>query len=237
LTTGDDLVDPARADAAAGAGAAGGGRRRRDERVGAVVDVEQRGLAALEQHRLAAVQRVVQQQRRVGHHRAHPVDVGQQLLDDGVDLDGLAVVDLDQHLVLQVEGALDLLPQDPLVEQVLDPDADAVHLVGVRRADARAGGADPAVAEEALGHLVQRAVVRGDQVRVRRQHQLGAGDARGLERVDLLEQHRQVDHHAVADDRRAARREDAARQQVQGVGLVADDDGVPALLPPLNFTT
>jgi hypothetical protein len=107
-----------------------------------VVDVEQRRLAALEQDRLAPVEGLVEQQRGVGDHRADAVDERQQLLDDRVDLDGLAVVDLDQHLVLHVEGALDLLAQDPLVEQVLHADAEPVHLVGVRRADAAAGRAD-----------------------------------------------------------------------------------------------
>ena len=82
-----------------------------------------------------------------------------------------AVVDLGEDLVLQLERALDLLAQDLLVEQVLDADAEAVHLVGVRRADAAAGGADLAAAEEALGDLVDRAVVVGDDVRV------GADDA------------------------------------------------------------
>ena len=141
-------------DARAGARAAGRGRRRRHERVGAVVDVEQGGLAGLEQDRLVRGERVVQQQRGVGDHRAQPVDVRQQLLDDLVDLDRAAVVDLGEDLVLELERALDLLAQDLLVEQVLDADAEAVHLVGVRRADAAAGRADLAAAEEALGDLV-----------------------------------------------------------------------------------
>ena len=45
----DDAVDVARAEAGAGARAAGGRVRRRDVRVGAVVEVEERGLGALEQ--------------------------------------------------------------------------------------------------------------------------------------------------------------------------------------------
>jgi hypothetical protein len=46
-----------------------------------VVDVEQGALAALEDDRVAAVQRVVEQQRGVDDVRAQPVSVGQQVLD------------------------------------------------------------------------------------------------------------------------------------------------------------
>ena len=58
---------------------------RRHERVGAVVDVEHRGLGALEEHGLAAVERLVEQQRGVGDHRPQPLGVRQELLDDRVD--------------------------------------------------------------------------------------------------------------------------------------------------------
>jgi hypothetical protein len=43
-----DLVDLARADAAAGAGAAGDRARARDERVAAVIEVEERALGTLQ---------------------------------------------------------------------------------------------------------------------------------------------------------------------------------------------
>ena len=78
----DHPVEPGRRDARAGAGAAGGRRGRRHERVGAVVDVEQRGLAGLEQHRLAAVERLVEQQPAVHDVRRQPVGVRRELLDD-----------------------------------------------------------------------------------------------------------------------------------------------------------
>ena len=67
----------------------------------------------------------------------------------------------------QLEGSLDLLPEDVLVEEVLDADAHAVDLVGVGRADSAPGRADHALAEEALGDLVERAVVLRDDVGVR----------------------------------------------------------------------
>jgi hypothetical protein len=61
-------------------------------------------------------------------------------------------------------------------------------------------------------------------------HQLGGVDAAGVERVDLLEQHAEVDDDAVADHRRTRRVEDAGRQQVQRVLLAPDDDGVAGVV-------
>jgi hypothetical protein len=85
-----------------------------------VVDVEHRRLRALEQHGLASVEGLVEQQRGVGDQRPEPVGVREELLDDGVDVDGAAVVDLGQQLVLHLERGLDLLAQDLLVEEVGD---------------------------------------------------------------------------------------------------------------------
>ena len=50
------------------------------------------------------------------------------------------------------------------------------------------------------------------------------------EHVDLAEQDAEVDDHAVTDDRRDGRREDAARQQVHGVLLAVDHDGVAGVV-------
>ena len=59
-----------------------------------------------------------------------------------------------------------------LVEDVGDPDADAVDLVGVRRPDAASRRTDLVLAQEALGDLVDRGVVRRDHVRVGADHEL-----------------------------------------------------------------
>ena len=60
-------------------------------------------------------------------------------------------------------------------------------------------------------------------------------DAALLESVDLVEQHLEVDHDTVADDRDAAGAEDAAGQQVQGVLLVADHDGVAGVVAAVEL--
>ena len=99
----------------------------------------------------------------------------------------------------------------------------------------RPGGADALLAEEALAHLVQGAVVRGDDVRVGRDEQPRAVDAAGGQAVDLLEQHLGVDDDAVADDRHDARAEDARGQQVQRVLLVADDHRVAGVVAAVEL--
>ena len=58
---------------------------------------------------------------------------------------------------------------------------------------------------------------------------------RASQRVDLLEQHAEVDDDAVADDRGAAGAEDAAGQQVQGVLLAVDDDGVAGVVAAVEL--
>ena len=133
----DDRGHPGRRDAGPGAGSPGGGVGRRDERVGAVVDVEQGRLAGLEEHGLALVEGLLEHQGGVGDHGTQPLGIPEQLVHHLVDLDGTPVVDLGEDLVLERQRRLDLLAQDLLVEEVLDADAVARHLVGVGRADAR----------------------------------------------------------------------------------------------------
>ena len=172
LDDADDGVDLGGADAGARAGAARRSVGRRDERVRAVIDVEHRRLAALEEHVLARVDRLVEDERRVGDHRRKAVAVTQQLVSNLVDRDGAAVVDLDEQVVLHRERALNLVAQHRLVKQVAHADAEAIDLVRVSRADAAARGADLAAPQEALGDLVQGARVGRDHVRRVRNQQL-----------------------------------------------------------------
>src|SRR5699024_8560819 len=86
LDDADDAVDAGGAHAAAGAGAAGGGGGGGEEGVGAVVDVEHRGLAGLEDDRAALVEGLVEHEGGVGDHRAQPLGVGEQLVGDLVDV-------------------------------------------------------------------------------------------------------------------------------------------------------
>ena len=233
LEDADDPGDAGRPDAAAGACAASGGVARGDERVGAVVDVEQRALAALEEHDLVLVESLVQHERSVGDVGLKDVGECKKRINDLVDLERAAVVDLDEHLVLARERTLDLLAQDRRVEEVLHADAEAGDLVAVGRADAAAGRADLRVPEESLGHLVEGDVVRGDEMRIGADDELRGIDASLVEGSHLMEQDGRIDHHAVADNRDDLGSEDAGRQEMEGELLVADDDGVAGVVAAL----
>ena len=58
-------------------------------------------------------------------------------------------------------------------------------------------------------------------------------DARRFERLDLIQQRRRIDHHAVADHRLHARPQNAARNQLQDEFLLADEYGVAGVVPAL----
>ena len=130
--------------------------RRGDERVGAVVEVEQRSLRAFEQDEPALAERPVDQERGVGHVR--PQALREALVARGqvLELERLGAVHPLEPDVLLGERDLDLLPQDLRLEQVLDADPEPRGLVRVRRADAALGGADLEVAEPPLGALIDR---------------------------------------------------------------------------------
>ncbi len=198
-----------------------------------MIHVEQGRLRALEQERFALVERGVQDQGGIGQVGGQPFPVFEVLGDDGIGVDATPVVDLGQYLVLLPQHKLELLAQDPRVEQVLHSDSGPGDLVGVGGPYAAPGGADAGAAQVALGHLVQGPVVGHDQVRAGGNEKPFAGDAAGGEAVDLRDQDFRVDHHAVADDRDDIWAEHAGRQQVQSVALVPDDDGVPGVVATL----
>ena len=143
---------------------------------------------------------MLQQQPGVGDERLEPLGVGEVLLDHGVDVEPLAVVDLEQDLVLLPQHQLELLAQDARVEQILHADAHPGHLVAVGGADPATGRADPGRAQVPLDHPVKRPVMRHHQMRVGGDEQARHVHAPLGEPVDLGEQHLRVDDDAVAEN-------------------------------------
>src|SRR5699024_1704386 len=129
----------------------------------------------------------------------------------------------------------DLLAQDGLVQQVLGADADAADLVLVGRANATTGGADGALAEEALGDAVDRHVVRGDELSVGGDTQVGGVRTAGFQAADLLEQGLQVHHAAIANDGGGVVGEDAGRQKLQLILFPSHDDGVAGVVTAVGL--
>ena len=180
-----DVVERAGPNAGARAGGPGHGVRRGHERIGAVVDVEQRALRALEHHQAALVEHAPGDRRRVGDEGLEPVAVDAVLLGHRVQVELGQLRVGPQHQPLGLHRRVDLLAQDVLVEQVLHADAEPRRLVRVAGADAAPRGADLELAELRLALLVQQLVVRHDQVRVGRDAQAGQVDPPAPQLVDL----------------------------------------------------
>jgi len=158
--------------------------------------------------------------------------VGEVLLGHRVEVDLL--LERAQRLALGLQGGLDLLLEDPLVEQVLDADAQPRGLVGVAGADSALGGADRVLAQLLLALEVEHQVVGHDHVGVGGQLQPADVHAPLAQAVDLGGQYRRVDDDAVADDAQAPRVEDARGDQVELVRLATADDGVAGVVPTLE---
>ncbi len=199
-----------------------------------MVEVEERGLGALEEHILAGLQGLVNHAHRVGHVGHHAVtyltEVG---LGQLIDVEGQPVVHPGEHLIFLVEHRLELLAEDFRVEQVLHPDAHPHRLIGVRGTDAPLGRAQLVLAQVPLGQPVDLLVVREDQVGVARHLQAGAVDALGGEHVDLGEQHDRVDDHAIADHRDDVVVQHTRGHQLEGERLAVNHQGVAGVVAPL----
>ncbi len=199
-----------------------------------MVEVEEGGLGALEHDLLAGLERLVHQVHRVGDARCQAgSDVVEVAPGDVVGRQRQLVVDLGQDGVLLLEHHVELLAEDLAVEQVLDPQAHPGRLVGVGRPDPALGRAQLGAPEVALGQLIELLVVREDEVGVPAEHQVRGVDPPALQRVDLVQQDRGVDDHAVADDVHRGGVQDAARHQPDGEVLVAHHDGVAGVVAAL----
>jgi hypothetical protein len=134
------------------------GPRRGDERIRAVVEVEQRPLRALEQDEAPVAQGAVDEQRRVDDIRPQPLREPLVARRQLLELERLGAVDALEPDVLLGQRDLDLLAQDLRVEQVLHADPEPRRLVRVGGADPALGRPDLQLAEAPLAALVDRDV-------------------------------------------------------------------------------
>ena len=168
------LVDPLRPDPEAHRGAGRDRARRRDERVRAVIEIEQRALGAFEEDALAGSRSARSTSSDVSATYGASRSAKPSCVDDDVlDVERLEVVHALQPDVLLRDRELELLPEDLRVEQVLHADPDARRLVRVRRADAAPRRTDLEPSEPSLSRPVERDVpghdemgVAGDEQRV-----------------------------------------------------------------------
>ena len=111
------------------------------ERIGAVVDVEQRALGALEQDPLALAPLLVEQRPHRIHVGQHPRRDALELVLDRCRVDLLESEPAPQRVVMR-QQPLDLAPERRQVGEVHHPDGAPADLVLISRADAAPGGAD-----------------------------------------------------------------------------------------------
>jgi len=134
----EHVVQVHRPDAGAGCRRAGDAVGRSHERIGAMVDVEQRALRALEQQVLARLVGVVQRARHVGDQGHQARRERQRFIESLPEVDFRLLVPVLQDEIMVFEQLLQFLREACRLEQVLKPDRAARDLVLVGRADTRA---------------------------------------------------------------------------------------------------
>ena len=206
----EHAVNHLRAHAQARAHAADRGIRRCHERIGTVIDIEQRALRPLEQNRPARCARPGQEQRHVVDPRLHPLAVGEHLVEQRTPVERRI---LDEP-VAGLHVLADLLLEPRPVEQIAHADATPADLVLVGRADAARGGADLALAAPGFGQQIELAVIRQNQMRPLADEQAVAHVvSEGSELVDLGKERLRIDDDPVADGTRDVRMQNARRQE------------------------
>src|SRR6185437_3528973 len=176
-------------DAGADRRSTGGGRGTGDEGVGAVVDIEQRALGALEHHLVAGLDGVIQQHGGIGDEGRDLFRGAGVFVVDGLGIERFGAEERLRDGVLLIAGVVDVRAQQCGVEQVNDAEPAAVHLVLVGGADAAAGGADLRAAGGVLGGELDHAVVGQDDLRAIGDEELAVDGKAGVAKLlDLAEE-------------------------------------------------
>jgi len=234
-----DVVQVPRADAAAAGGTAGGGVGGGDIRVGAVVDVPQRPLGTLEEDVLALPAHGVQQSGYAVPGVVHQADqllaLGQGLVQHLLVVHRVGLEVVLQGVVVVLHHLAQALLEVLRVHQLTQADAAARHLVLVGGTDAAAGGADGLLAAGHLTGVIQGHVVGEDQRAGFADGEPLTGRHPGLvQHLQLLQQRRRGEHHAVAYQAAHILAQDAGGDQVQHGLLAVDDQGVTGVVAPLE---
>ena len=201
-----------------------------------MIDIEQASLRRLEDEPLVRGQRVVQESAGVADERADALRVAVVFVRDGVRVERLARGgaggERGHQLVLERHHEPQAVAEVVRAQEFAHADGEpAADLVLVARPDPAAGSAELPLAAAFEQPLLFH-VIREDDVRVVAQEQrAGHVDAARGELIDLFEEPRRVHHHAVADDARDVRPDDAGGEERELERLPVDDDGVPGVGP------
>ena len=119
------------------------------------------------------------------------------------------------------------------IKEVFYPEAEPSGAILIGGTDAALGGAHFVSGERALTGLIERHVIRKDQVRCVADAHLGDVDAAADQPVELPNERGGVDDHPWPDDWGDVPIEDTRGDQVQLEGVVADDDRVAGVVAAL----
>jgi len=205
------------------------------EGVGAAVQVQERSLRALEDNPLARAQAVLDETVPVGGVAADFLGGRPHLLKYLVNRQRrLAVLVLDDDvLVLELPG--DQLPKPVGISQV--PEAHrAGHtggLVGVGRADAAQGRANPAATARLLGQLLDALVIGHNYVGSVADAQIVAGNSAGLQALYLIAQDERINDSPAGHKTGTIGVQNPGGNQVQLKLFSTDDNGMPGVATAL----
>ena len=129
-----------------------------------MIEVQERPLRTLEQDVVAASQGVLDEPGDVDEVRSEPAAPGQRLLDEWLRFEPRFRAQRGQDRVLLRQDPVELHPEDPRVEEVLEPEAGARRSILVGRPDPPPCRPDLRPGQTCLAGDVERPVVRQDQV-------------------------------------------------------------------------
>jgi hypothetical protein len=232
LANTQDGIELVRADPQTGAYAAGRGVGGGDERIGAVVHIQEDTLGAFEQDRPPLLKGIIQEQRHIPDKGAELLGIGRILPNDRFRFEEFFAMVSEQD-VLFFYIVFDLGPQEPGVEKVTDLDPLPVGLVHVGRADAPAGGPDLLFAL-LLPQAFDHGVVRKDEVGIGADEDVVPDlDPHVLQDLFFPQEGFRTDDHAVAQQAEFAAVQDTGGDQVKDHLAAVDIDGVAGVMPPL----
>ena len=196
-----------------------------------MVDVEHRALRALEEDAIASADRGVDHAADVCREREQALRVALERHDDRVDVRELSAEGRGDGRPGR-ERARDDAMHALAIAQVAEADASTGDLVLVGRSDPLLRRTDLSVGGGALAEGVDEQVVRLDQVHQLADEEPPLGlDPASRQRVELDDQRRWVDDHALGHGADRPGLQDAARDVPDDHLVVADDQGVAGVGP------
>ena len=189
--------------------------RRGNKRVGAVIDVKEGRLAALHKQGFTLIKRLIEQLSSINNHGLKPLSEREEIIHNLVHLNMAAVIHLHQQLILLPQRALNLLPQNRLIQNILHTNTQAAHLIHIGGPNTAPGRTNRALTQETLRDLIHRLMVRGHQVGVRRDFKLRSIGTARLQPLNLGEKRLRVHHHAVTNHGGRVLTQNTSGQQLQ----------------------